>query len=91
MEIHLAKEDGDSFSEKVVSKTEQSQIKINGQTTFLDIERDTGIPTGKIIKTPRLAADTPVNERLSHLRKRFPFTVQEARDGVATLLKKGVK
>jgi len=60
-EINATKEDL-NLSWEELSPTEPRQIKINSQTTLLNIERASGIPTRKIIKALRLLADTPVNE-----------------------------
>jgi len=60
-EINATKKDL-NLSWEELSPTEPHQVKTNGQTTLLDIERASGIPTRKIIKALRLRADMPVNE-----------------------------
>ncbi len=65
----------------------QTGILITGQMTLYYIERVSGIPARKIADKLGLPAHAPLNERLGWLRKQYSFTMQEARDVVASLMK----
>jgi hypothetical protein len=68
-----------------------SGILITGQMTLYDIEVETGIPARKIADRLGLPANVSLDENLGRLRKRYSFTMQELRDIVASLIKKGEK
>ena len=64
------------------------QQEINGRLSLGDLQRLTGVPAGAIIKKLNLPANTSLNERLGHLRKRHGFSMQQVRDVVSALKKK---
>jgi len=65
-----------------------AKILITGRMTLHDIEDETGIPARKIADKLGLPSNAPLNETLGRLRKRYLFTMQEARDVVTSLMKK---
>jgi hypothetical protein len=68
---------------------DQSGILITGRMTLYDLEEETGIPAHKIADKLGLPANAPHDETLGRLRKRYLFTMQEVRDIVTSLMKKG--
>ena len=67
---------------------DSSGILITGRMTLYDIENKTGVPARKIADKLRIPSNAPLNETLGRLRKRYPFTMQEVRDAVTTLMNK---
>jgi hypothetical protein len=66
---------------------DQSGIVITGQMSLYEVEKLTGIPSQKIIEKLGLPQNVPRSENLGRLRRRYGFTIQEARDVVASLTK----
>jgi hypothetical protein len=64
-----------------------SGILITGQMTLYDLEDISGIPARKIADELGIPSNAPLNEHLGRLRKRYPFSMQEVRDVVASLMK----
>ena len=71
-----------------VMAEDQSGILITGRMTFYDIQEETGIPARKIAEKLGLPESTPLDENIGRLRRRFSFSIQDARDAVADLMKK---
>lgn len=63
-----------------------SGILITGQTTLSDIERETGISARVLADHLGLPRNASPDERLGRLRKRHPFSMQDVRDVISSLL-----
>lgn len=59
--------------------------KITGQLTIQDVQRITGVSAVSILKKLNLPANTPLDERLGRLRKRYGFSMHDFRQAVSTL------
>ena len=66
---------------------DQSGILITGRMTLFDIEKETSISARKIADKLGLPLNTPLDESLGRLRKRYGFTLQNVRDAVASMIK----
>ena len=53
--------------------------------TLEALERLTGVPAGAILKKLNLPADTPRDERLGRLRRRYGFSMQDVHNAVSDL------
>jgi hypothetical protein len=73
---------------KGIMAEDTSALLITGRMTLYDIEDNTGIPARKIADKLGLPSNAPLNETLGRLRKRYLFSVQDARDAVTALMKK---
>jgi hypothetical protein len=62
--------------------------QINGSMTFEEVERLTGISSSVILKELGLPNDTPINERLGRMRKKYNFEMHDIRDIVQKHLPK---
>jgi len=65
-----------------------SGILITGKMTLYDLEDITGVPARKIADELGIPSNSPIQEHLGRLRKRYSFTMQKVRDVVASLVKK---
>jgi len=63
-----------------------SGILITGQTTLSDIERKTGISARVLAGHLGLPRSASSDESLGRLRKRYPFTMQDVRDVISSLI-----
>lgn len=59
--------------------------EINGQLTIQDVQRITGVSASSILKELNLPANTPLDERLGRLRRRFGFSMHDFRQAVSAL------
>jgi hypothetical protein len=53
---------------------------INGSMTLQEIEQKTGVPAALILKELGLPPDTPTDERMGRLRKRYEFEMHTVQD-----------
>jgi hypothetical protein len=53
---------------------------INGSMTLQEIEQKTGVPAAVILKELGLPPDTPTDERMGRLRKRYEFEMHTVQD-----------
>jgi hypothetical protein len=53
---------------------------INGAMTLREIEQQTGVPAAFILKELGLPPDTPTDERMGRLRKRYEFEMHTVQD-----------
>jgi hypothetical protein len=58
---------------------------IQGRMTLLEVGRSTGLPARTIANRLGLPPDTPLDERLGRLKRRYGFTMQDVRDALAAL------
>jgi hypothetical protein len=57
-----------------------AEHSINGSMTLLEIEQKTGVPAAVILKELGLPLDTPTDERMGRLRKRYEFEMHTVQD-----------
>lgn len=81
---------GRIVSSHPVSENE-GDIIINGQVTFHQLEKITGLDSARIIKALGLPPETPRDETLGQLRKIYPFTLQQVREVLNELEKNAAK
>ena len=67
---------------------EEDYILITGQMTLQEVEKATGIPAQTLAAELGLPSRVSLDETLGQLRKKYPFTLQEARDILSMLLKR---
>ena len=61
---------------------------INGSMTLQEIEQKTGVPAAVILKELGLPPDTPTDERMGRLRKRYEFEMHTVQDIVQKYLER---
>jgi len=71
-----------------IKAEDTSGILITGRMTLYDIEDETGVSARKIADKLGISSNSPLDETLGKLRKRYLFTMQDVRDAVASLMKK---
>ena len=66
---------------------DQTSLLITGQMSLRDIEVQTGIPVQRIVAKLGLSSTISPTASLGRLRKQYPFTLQNVREVVTSLLK----
>lgn len=84
----LTHKDTSSLEEKAVYEDESVYLVITGQTTLKQADKATGIPAKTLAAELGLPADVSQDETLGRLRKKYGFTLLEARDIISELLHK---
>lgn len=79
---------GSDFSPRDFINEEQGYVTITGNITITEVENITGIPSYAFIRELGLPADISPDETLGQLRKKYGFTLLEARDAITTLLQR---
>lgn len=83
-----ARAEGDFLPGDYINE-EQGYVTITGNMTISQVEDITGIPGSSFIRELGLPSDTSPDETLGQLRKKYGFTLVEARDAITTLLQHG--
>ena len=82
---------GQEHESKLVSgrlETDQASFVITGRMTLRQVERETGIPAGRILSQMGLPGHLSRDEALGRLRRRHGFTLVEFRTAVEALMEK---
>ena len=82
----LLREGYSLHEEKIFYEDGAVGIVITGQTTLRQVEKMTGISAKKIASALGLSTKVSLDENFGRLRKKHPFTLQEARDVISALL-----
>ena len=82
----LLKEGYSASGENILLEDGTVGIVITGKTTLREIEKSTGIPAKDIAAELGLPKKISPKETLGRLRKKYLFTLQEARDAINKLL-----
>jgi len=80
-------EEGYATQKEFISP-EEDYILITGQMTLQEVESATGIPAKKLAAELGLPSRISLDETLGQLRKKYPFTLQEAREIISVLLER---
>jgi hypothetical protein len=83
-----ARAEGDFLPGDYINE-EQGYVTITGNMTISQVEDITGIPGSSFIRELGLPSDTSPDETLGQLRKKYGFTLVEARDAITALLQHG--
>lgn len=67
---------------------DQTVVMITGRMTLLDIQKETGISARNIADFLRLPETAPLDETLGRLTKRYPITMQDVRNVIASSMEK---
>jgi len=85
----IVSEKSQSLQEEKISIGESRyNIVITGKTTLMDVEKATGIPAREMADALGLPSKASLKQTLGQLRKRYPFTMEKARDVLIELLNK---
>lgn len=82
---------GGDFSPRDFINEEQGYVTITGNMTISQVEHITGIPSYSFFRELGLPTDTSPDETLGQLKKKYGFTLVEARDAITAILQQGQK
>ena len=88
MQQQLLEKDPYSPDETIYDKEGNKHIVITGQMTLQEVEKATGIPAGEIASELGIPSTNLPEETLGRLRKKYGFSMEEARDKISDLLNK---
>jgi len=77
---------GSDFSPRDFINEEQGYVTITGNMTISQVEHITGIPSHSLIRELGLSKNISPDETLGQLRKKYGFTLVEARDAISAIL-----
>ena len=76
----------DQFRPEDFIDQEEGYLTITGAMTLAEVEKITGIPAKVLVEELGLPERTSSNETLGQLRKKYGFSVVEARDAISALI-----